>query len=36
MTQWPDDSVTQFLQQHLGLLQVFGVKAFGEPVVHLG
>jgi hypothetical protein len=26
----------QFFQQPLGLLQVFGVKAFGEPAVNIG
>jgi hypothetical protein len=26
----------QFFQQHLGLLQVFGVKPFGKPIVNLG
>src|SRR6266571_5069975 len=28
--------MTQFFQQRFRLLQVFGVKAFGEPVVNLG
>jgi hypothetical protein len=26
----------QLIQQRLRLLQVFGIKAFGEPVVNLG
>ena len=26
----------QFVQQRLGLLQILGVKAFGEPAVNLG
>ena len=26
----------QFVQQRFGLLQIFGVKAFGEPLVDLG
>ena len=35
MTRSPDDSMIQFLNQRLHLLQVFRVKAFGEPVVDL-
>ena len=28
--------MAQFFQQHLCLLQIFSIKAFGEPVVDLG
>jgi hypothetical protein len=35
MTRSPDDSMIQFLNQRLRLLQVFGVKPFGEPIVNL-
>src|SRR5258706_243048 len=30
------NSLTQFFDQRLRLLQVFGVETFGEPVVDLG
>ena len=35
ITQLPDDSMAQFFNQHLRLLQVFGIKPFGEPVIHI-
>jgi hypothetical protein len=34
--QWLDDSMTQFFQQRLRLLQIFRVKSFGEPAIDLG
>jgi hypothetical protein len=34
--QWPNDSMTQFFEQRFRLLQIFGVEAFGEPIVDLG
>jgi len=36
MIQSLNDSMTQFFQQRFRLLQVFGIKAFGEPAVDLG
>ena len=33
MTRWLNSSMIQFFQQPLGLLQIFGVKSFSEPVV---
>ncbi len=33
---WFNDSMAQFFQQRFRLLQVFGIKAFGEPAVDLG
>lgn len=33
MTRSPDDTTIQFLNQHLRLLQVCRIKAFGTPIV---
>jgi hypothetical protein len=36
MTQSLNGSMTQFFNERLGLLQVFSVEPFGEPVVDFG